>query len=485
MTDLFAKVSCTYCQEEINGVRIQCCICPDFDICLQCFEVGAEIGPHVNDHSYKFVDHCAVSIFGGRGAWTGREHLRLLDAAELYSYGNWELVAKLVETRTAEECKEEYTSRYLDGNIGRAMWTSVPKPNLIIDLSEDDGPLSPVALAKLAPLDATPEEARVLGYKPHRDDFEREYNQEAEKLIADLQLEDQEESDIERALKLAIVDMYVRRLRERQRRKRIVRDYQLVAKYFDNLRRDPSQPLYPKIQKELRDHLRPFAQFLNSGEHDRLIASIERERELRHRLADLMRYRGLGLTTQEEIVHYEQHVAFQRLQIRQGKAGSSGSTILPGPNLYITSENGGAEISSNFIDARTTWQSESDSGYDSEVAGAYGGTRGADLPSTSIWTPPAQPLNNSGGERVRVGNLKALPMGKQLSTGEIQLCSSLNLQPVTYATLKSLIIQDNLLSPGKYQSTITTEADSSEANVKEEVIKFLTVSGWLPGVSVN
>lgn len=32
---LFAKVNCTYCQEDINGVRIQCCVCSDFDICLQ------------------------------------------------------------------------------------------------------------------------------------------------------------------------------------------------------------------------------------------------------------------------------------------------------------------------------------------------------------------------------------------------------------------------------------------------------------------
>jgi len=34
------------------------------------------------------------------------------------------------------------------------------------------------------------------------------------------------------ALKLALVDMYSRRLRERVRRKRVIRDYQLVAQFF-------------------------------------------------------------------------------------------------------------------------------------------------------------------------------------------------------------------------------------------------------------
>lgn len=58
--------------------------------------------------------------------------------------------------------------------------------------------------------------------------------------------------------------------------------------------------------------MRVFSQFLTSGEHERLINSIERERELRHRLSELLRYRSLGLTTQDEIIHYEQHAAFER-----------------------------------------------------------------------------------------------------------------------------------------------------------------------------
>lgn len=69
---------------------------------FQCFSVGAEIGNHRNDHPYSLVDHCAASIFGGRGAWTGKEQLLLLDAVEHYGFGTWELVSEHVETRTAE-----------------------------------------------------------------------------------------------------------------------------------------------------------------------------------------------------------------------------------------------------------------------------------------------------------------------------------------------------------------------------------------------
>ena len=70
--------------------------------------------------------------------------------------------------------------------------------------------------------------------------------------------------------------------------------------------------------------MRVFSQFLTSGEHERLMASIERERELRHRLSELLRYRSFGLTTQEDVIHYEQHVTYERQQqLGQNKSVSS------------------------------------------------------------------------------------------------------------------------------------------------------------------
>lgn len=69
--------------------------------------------------------------------------------------------------------------------------------------------------------------------------------------------------------------------------------------------------------------MKVFSQFLTAGEHERLIASIERERELRFRLSELCRYRSLGLSTQEDVIHHEQHAAFHRQkQQRQSKTVS-------------------------------------------------------------------------------------------------------------------------------------------------------------------
>ncbi|XP_015187188.1 PREDICTED: transcriptional adapter 2B isoform X2 [Polistes dominula] len=311
--DLFAKYNCTYCQEDITGLRIKCVECQDFDLCLQCFSAGAEIGQHKNDHSYQFMDSGTISIFNGRGNWTAKEQLRLLDAIEQFGFGNWEDISKHIETRTPEEAKEEYIARYLEGNIGKHTWPSTESytPNLTDQTKSDNGPLSPDLTSRLPPLDITPEEAAQLGYMPQRDDFERDYNHEAESLVSSLFLNPAEDDDLDIALKLAQVDMYTNNLRERARRKRVVRDYQLVSSFFASSRKDRGgvKKRRTKEEREFRDRMRTFAQFYTAQEYEQFLTNLERERELRLRLSELYRYREHGIARHEECAHFEQMLA--------------------------------------------------------------------------------------------------------------------------------------------------------------------------------
>lgn len=284
----------------------------------QCFAAGAEIGDHLNTHSYQFIDtgSSVLSVF--RGAWSAREELRLLDAIEKYGYGNWEDISKHIETKTAEEAKDEYVNKFLSGTVGRHTWNPAQRqrPQLkdhTLTLC-DSGPLTSRTQENLPQLDVAPEEASQLGYMPNRDSFEREYDPTAETLISSLTLS-VDDSETDYLLKLAHLDMYTRRLRERARRKRVVRDYQLVSNYFRggkssnvHLQLQSSQRI-SKDQREFRDRFRVFSQFYSSHEYDRLLASLDRERELRVRLSELHRYRYNGLTKIDDCMHFEQHVA--------------------------------------------------------------------------------------------------------------------------------------------------------------------------------
>ncbi|XP_067619134.1 transcriptional adapter 2B isoform X1 [Eurosta solidaginis] len=309
--DLFTKYNCTNCQDDISGIRVHCAECENFDLCLQCFASGAEIGAHQNNHAYQFMDTgtAILSVFRGKGAWTAREEIRLLDATEQYGFGNWEDISKHIETKSAEDAKEEYVKRFVNGTIGMHTWTpaQTQRPLLVDHTSEDNGPLGATAMQRLPPLDITNEEAAQLGYMPNRDGFEREYDPTAEQLISTMALST-EDTEADYLLKLAHVDMYTRRLRERVRRKRLVRDYQLVANFFRN-RNYAQHPGMTREQKEFRDRFRVFAQFYTANEYERLLMSLEREKDLRIRLAELCRYRYNGLTKIDECRHFEQHAA--------------------------------------------------------------------------------------------------------------------------------------------------------------------------------
>ncbi|XP_017073546.1 transcriptional adapter 2B isoform X2 [Drosophila eugracilis] len=312
IADLFTKYNCTNCQDDIQGIRVHCAECENFDLCLQCFAAGAEIGAHHNNHAYQFMDTgtSILSVFRGKGAWTAREEIRLLDAIEQYGFGNWEDISKHIETKSAEDAKEEYVNKFVNGTIGRATWTPAQsqRPRLIDHTGDDDvGPLGTNALSTLPPLDINSDEAMQLGYMPNRDSFEREYDPTAEQLISNISLSS-EDTEVDVMLKLAHVDMYTRRLRERARRKRMVRDYQLVSNFFRNRNYALHQGL-TKEQREFRDRFRVYAQFYTCNEYERLLGSLEREKELRIRQSELYRYRYNGLTKIADCTHFEQHAA--------------------------------------------------------------------------------------------------------------------------------------------------------------------------------
>lgn len=265
-----------------------------------------------------------------KGGWTTQEEVHLLDAIEHYGFGNWEDISKHIETRSPEDAKEKYINKFLNGVIGRHTWShSIAKrPKLTDHTDEDNGPLSQTQIQKLPPLDATTDEAAQLGYLPNRNDFNSEYDPAAESLISSLTL-NQDDEEIDVVLKLSQIDIYTRRLRERTRRKRLVRDYQLIINFFrNNLSRQT------KEQREFRDRFRIFAQFYTAFEFDKQLAAFERERALKVRLSELYRYRWNGLTRLSESIHFEQHVAAFAKK-NTGPHGLQGKTVCTMNFAYI------------------------------------------------------------------------------------------------------------------------------------------------------
>lgn len=58
-----ALYHCNYCHKDISGkIRTKCVVCPDFDLCIECFSVGAEATPHVCFHPYRVMVGSVIYI---------------------------------------------------------------------------------------------------------------------------------------------------------------------------------------------------------------------------------------------------------------------------------------------------------------------------------------------------------------------------------------------------------------------------------------
>nr|CAG4643920.1 EOG090X058A [Lepidurus arcticus] len=439
--NLFLKYRCGYCQEEIPGIRVRCNICEDYELCLQCFALGAEIGSHKNSHGYQLRDPGTFRIFSSPssstqpGAWTAREEMSLLDAIEQYGYGNWEDVAKHVETRTSEETKLHYCERYVNGTIGKATWPSAvtnqssdneARLKVVDHTCADDGPLSPTITAKLPPLQIQTDEAMLLGYMPHRDDFEKEHDNDAELVISHLTISHAEDEDLDLALKLAHVDMYVRKLRERTRRKRVVRDYQLALDFFNKKEKDKPAPVAKKkemkVDRETEHKFRTLSQFHTASEHEKFLQNLSVERSLRVRIRELMRFRRQGLTRVEQCAEYERSRYFRERRKDQQvttttKLGSSGPAVTSAPQPQPGGKNVQDSVS---LTRRLTVCQPSSEGTDRDCSD-----------------------NRADGQET-TEELTGLPGYDLLLPKEKELCRSLWLRPAHYITAKTSLLLHHL-----------------------------------------
>jgi transcriptional adapter 2-beta len=98
------------------------------------------------------------------------------------------IYVKFCPTTEILECKAEYVKRFVSGSIGQMTWnTCKERVGPPIDKTiPDSGPLSPSCQQRLAPLEISDDEAGSLGFMHKRDDYEKEFDNDAEKLVSQL-----------------------------------------------------------------------------------------------------------------------------------------------------------------------------------------------------------------------------------------------------------------------------------------------------------
>ncbi|KAM0062192.1 putative transcription regulator Homeodomain-LIKE family [Helianthus debilis subsp. tardiflorus] len=166
-----------------------------------------------------------------------------------------------------------------------------------------------------------PSMTELSGYNFKRQEFEVEYDNDAEQLLADMEFKETD-TDPERELKLRVLRIYSKRLDERKRRKDFILERNLL--YGDPF----EQGLSPE-EKEICRRYRVFMRFHTKEEHEELLKTVIEEHRIRKRIEDLQEARAAGCRGSADA---ERYIEQKRKREAEEKARGLKDNVLPGPS---------------------------------------------------------------------------------------------------------------------------------------------------------
>ena len=262
-------------------------------LCLRCFARGLDIGLHRSDHCYEVVRN-DFSIFESN--WTASSELKLLDAVAECGEGNWGDVSARVGGKTRQQCQRHYTKYYLES----------PVPSLpTMPLPDVTHHPTPVALRLCEdpprPADGSTLQMDMSGYSPARGDFTVEHDNYAEMDLRDMNFS-ATDTPLEKELKFSVLDIYYNVLKERHRRKKLIRDHGLIniKKHYVHLRRYENT-----VGIHQAEVMRVFCTLLPAEKYEAYLEGLCYEAELRSRTRKLQEHRSAGLTKHHMVRIYE------------------------------------------------------------------------------------------------------------------------------------------------------------------------------------
>ncbi|KAJ4704082.1 Transcriptional adapter [Melia azedarach] len=384
-----ALYHCNYCNKDITGkIRIKCAVCPDFDLCIECFTVGAEVTPHKSNHPYRVMDNLSFPLICPD--WNADDEILLLEGIEMYGLGNWAEVAEHVGTKTKELCIEHYNSVYMNSPffplpdmshvVGKnkkellamakghsedkkAAGSSMPgelmvkdespfsPPRVKVEEMHKDGPSGRGLNAAdpqtersfkgkkpISSANDGPSLVEMSGYNPKRQEFDPEYDNDAEQLLAEMEFKDTDTEE-EREIKLRVLRIYSKRLDERKRRKDFILERGLL--HLSPFEKD----LSPEERAICRRY-DVFMRFLSKEEYEDLMQTVIAERRTLKRIQDLKEARAAGCRTSAEADRYLElkwRREAEEASRRAKDSAHAGPSSLGGANAFMASDSVGKE----------------------------------------------------------------------------------------------------------------------------------------------
>ncbi|XP_065663403.1 transcriptional adapter 2-alpha isoform X2 [Hydra vulgaris] len=283
---------CPLCSNKLKEPYIHCEEC-GLELCLKCFAKGSETTNHKSNHRYIFKSY-NFNLFDDK--WTAAEELHLLEATREYGFGNWSEVSEKMRTKTKDDCEIHYLKYYI--NEPHSLLPKFKKSKELIWRRPIYYRASKVPPR---PEENTDDPLCLIGYMAARGDFLLESDNFAECDLKDVDIDINEDDELIMELNLAVVDIYFRRLNDREVKKMLLRDYGMLDIS------DVNGIVFSKsrIERDLREVMKRFAMFMNPDEHEKLVQSLLYQKQLENQIRHLQEYRSMGLSNMKDARIYE------------------------------------------------------------------------------------------------------------------------------------------------------------------------------------
>ncbi|CAG8458162.1 8626_t:CDS:2 [Funneliformis mosseae] len=425
---------CKTCHANIgNTVRINCAICQDFDLCVTCFTSGEELEKHKSWHDYRVLEQYSFPLF--TEDWGADEEELLIEGAEMHGLGNWQDIAEFIGSKTKEECEQHYMDIYENSET----W---PIPDMDVKFKLDDEtmrerkrrrvltienrPQNPPPKVLPKPLQSLPANHEITGFMPNRKEFEHEYDNEAEHVIKDLEINEQDHP----------------------------KDTAMEEEKYKS-----------KEEKELINKIKPFAQVLSKQDFDDLRDELLEELNTRIKIEKLQEYRRMGILTENEAAKYEAAKA-QKEANRELAARPHNGHIM---STVSASDRLAAKYAAKIPPVLVREQQQQ-----SPLSSPYGCKT---IPSSSIRIntrkiPAALDLNDVEGVHL-------------LSEAERKLCENLRILPRSYLVIKETILKEWARSGGTLRRRQARDLIRIDVNKTARIYDFFIEMGWIRRISDN
>ncbi|KAI1642363.1 transcriptional adaptor-like protein [Daldinia loculata] len=508
------KYVCDVCSADITStVRIRCAhsACNEYDLCVQCFSMGAASGSHQPaTHPYRVIEQNSFPIFDRD--WGADEELLLLEGCETYGLGSWADIADHIGGyRHKDEVRDHYLKVYVDSpyfplperckpsdmelaqDVSREEFQA-RKKRRIEDRREAQKNAPPMP-PKTKPTASVPSCHEIQGYMPGRLEFETEYANEAEEAVQLMQFDPGDginphtgNLEPEMELKLTVMDIYNCRLTQRVERKKVIFEHNLLE-YRENSKQEKKRT---KEERDLLSKAKPFARMMNHDDFEAFCQGLVDELNLRQAITQLQEWRNMKIGDLRSGEKYEQEKS-QRIQKaipmgsmdreRLASAQRSKQNIQPEP------PSGAALLVAPELPFRP----------------ATAGTVSQDAPDTSANGEP-KPLANghTNGVTNGVTTNGTLAPGKQkfisqpisgvqplaltqdnapdlhlLTPEEVELCKVCRIQPKPYLMIKEQVFKEGLKGNGALKKKQVKEISRLDSQKGGRIFDFFINSGWI------